>query len=125
MKRSSILVNTSRGEVVDENALAAALRDGVIAGAGIDVFEQEPPLQSNPLFSAPNIVLSPHVSGATEASRRRPALEAADAVLSPFTSLRPGSIATPAVGDVRTDARLVAPEPLRLVHSPRSPHESI
>src|SRR3546814_5287 len=70
MKRSSILVNTSRGEVVDENALAAALRDGVIAGAGIDVFEQEPPLQSNPLFSAPNIVLSPHVSGATAATRR-------------------------------------------------------
>lgn len=101
MKRSAILVNTSRGEIVDENALADALRNGTIAGAGIDVFEQEPPAPDNPLFQCPNIVLSPHVGGATEASRRRAALEAADAVLSTFASIQPKYVANPAAWDVR------------------------
>lgn len=66
MKPSAILINTARGAVVDNNALAQALKDGKIAGAGIDVYETEPPLPENhPLLSAPNAVLLPHVAYAT------------------------------------------------------------
>lgn len=62
MQPHAVLVNTSRGEVVDETALVQALTDGVIAGAALDVFETEPPHRS-PLLSMPNVVVSPHVGG--------------------------------------------------------------
>lgn len=66
MKPSAILINTARGAVVDNNALAQALKNGKIAGAGIDVYETEPPLPENhPLLSAPNAVLLPHIAYAT------------------------------------------------------------
>lgn len=65
-KPSAILINTARGNVVDMDALAESLRDGRIAGAGIDVYEKEPPLpHDHPLLSAPNCVLVPHVGYAT------------------------------------------------------------
>ena len=64
MQPHAILVNTCRGPVVDEHALAAALTNGDIAAAAIDVFEQEPPVNS-PLLTAPNLILSPHVAGIT------------------------------------------------------------
>ena len=65
MKKSAILVNTSRGGLVDELALAAALRDGQIAGAGLDVFSQEPPPVDHPLFTVDNALLTPHLAGPT------------------------------------------------------------
>ncbi len=65
-KSSAVLINTARGNVVDMNALALALKENRLAGAGIDVFEQEPPLpQNHPLFEVPNCVLVPHVGYAT------------------------------------------------------------
>jgi D-3-phosphoglycerate dehydrogenase len=64
MKKSSYLINTSRGGVVDEDALAAALTDGRIAGAGLDVFEKEPP--SGAILSAPSTILTPHIGGQTD-----------------------------------------------------------
>lgn len=66
MKPTSILINTARGNVVDIDALAKALNEGKIAGAGIDVYEKEPPLEgSHPLLNAPNCVAVPHIGYAT------------------------------------------------------------
>ena len=65
MKPSAYLINTCRGPVVDEPALIEALRLGTIAGAGLDVFDQEPPPPNNPLFSLQNVVLTAHFAGPT------------------------------------------------------------
>lgn len=75
MKKSAILINTARGPVVDSVALSQALKDGVIAGAGVDVFETEPPIdKEHPLFGAPNLVASPHVAFATAESMQKRAV---------------------------------------------------
>jgi D-3-phosphoglycerate dehydrogenase / 2-oxoglutarate reductase len=66
LPRHAVVVNTARGELIDQNALAAALVDGQLASAGLDVFEREPPDPNDPILSAPNTVLSGHVSSFTE-----------------------------------------------------------
>lgn len=71
MKPHAVLVNTARGPLVDTTALAAALREGRIRAAAIDVFDSEPPLPDNPLRQAPNCVLSPHMAGVTAESVMR------------------------------------------------------
>jgi phosphoglycerate dehydrogenase-like enzyme len=65
MRPTAYLVNTSRGPIVDELALAEALRAGTIAGAGIDVYDEEPLPMDHPLRDAPNTVLTPHVGYVT------------------------------------------------------------
>jgi phosphoglycerate dehydrogenase-like enzyme len=70
MKPTAILVNTSRGPIVDEDALVAALKNGTIAGAGLDVYDTEPLPAASPLLDAPNTVLLPHLGYVTEAGLR-------------------------------------------------------
>lgn len=80
MKSTALLINTARGAVVDNADLAQALRDGVIAGAGIDVLEQEPPPADHPLLAAdiPNLILTPHVAWAAIEARQRVVEKVAD-----------------------------------------------
>lgn len=71
MKRSAYLINTGRGPLIDEAALADALAKGTIAGAGLDVLSSEPPSADNPLLTAPNCIITPHIAWAAVASRKR------------------------------------------------------
>ncbi|MBW2056858.1 MAG: hydroxyacid dehydrogenase [Deltaproteobacteria bacterium] len=81
MKRTAWLINTARGEVVDEEALIDALKGGEIAGAGIDTFSSEPPRDISGLAHAGKTVLTPHIAGITEESFRRLGIEAAKNIL--------------------------------------------
>jgi phosphoglycerate dehydrogenase-like enzyme len=76
MKPGAVLVNTSRGAIVDEDALVGALRDGRLGAAGLDVFESEPAAHDNPLFELDNAVLTPHVTWYTADTMRRYLVEA-------------------------------------------------
>jgi glycerate dehydrogenase len=71
MKRSAFLLNTSRGPLVDDAALAEALNSERIAGAALDVLSVEPPPGGNPLFGAKNCIITPHIAWATRAARAR------------------------------------------------------
>lgn len=71
MKPSALLINTSRGPVIDEPALARALERGAIAGAALDVLSQEPPPADHPLLHAPRCIITPHIAWATRAARAR------------------------------------------------------
>lgn len=71
MKRHAILINTGRGPLIDEAALAAALRDGTIAGAGLDVLGNEPPAADNPLLNVERCIITPHIAWASREARHR------------------------------------------------------
>lgn len=71
LKRSAYLINTGRGPLIDEKALADALANGRIAGAGLDVLSTEPPAKDNPLIGAKNCIITPHIAWATNAARGR------------------------------------------------------
>ncbi|MFP3895429.1 MAG: D-2-hydroxyacid dehydrogenase [Anaerolineales bacterium] len=71
MKETAFILNNGRGPVIDNEALAEALNNGIIAGAGLDVLENEPPALDNPLLEAKNCYITPHISWATRASRSR------------------------------------------------------
>jgi lactate dehydrogenase-like 2-hydroxyacid dehydrogenase len=81
MKSSSILINTSRGTVVDTSALLQALRDGKIAAAGLDVTDPEPLPHDHPLYELPNCLITPHIASAGAATRAKMAHMAVDNLL--------------------------------------------
>ena len=81
MKENCILVNTARGGIVNETDLSWALKNNKIRGAGLDVFKEEPPLKSSPLFQLDNIVLSPHNAALTLECRKRMAVESAENIV--------------------------------------------
>ena len=74
MKETAVLVNVSRGEIIDEAALYDALKSGRIFGAGLDVFKKEPPTTDNPLVGLPNIVVTPHAAGGTRETQEKSSL---------------------------------------------------
>jgi phosphoglycerate dehydrogenase-like enzyme len=80
MKPTAFLINTARGAVVDEPALYEALRDKKIAGAGLDVFEEEPPLPGNPITKLDNVVMTAHTAGVDTKSRDDMARKAAESI---------------------------------------------
>lgn len=93
MKSSAFLLNTARGSVVDEQALADALKARTIAGAGSDVFEQEPPSKDNPLFTLDNYIVTPHMAAHSEESLARMATMMAEGVLDVLDGRQPQYIA--------------------------------
>jgi len=93
MKATAFLINTSRGPVVDEAALVAALEGGKIAGAGLDVYENEPFI--HPGLKRTNVVLAPHVASASLETRTKMACIAAENVAALFAGKRPANILNP------------------------------
>jgi len=81
MKRDAVLINTARGGIIDEVALAAMLREGRLGGAALDVFENEPLAAGSPLAGAPRLLLTPHIAGVTVESNERVSALIADRVL--------------------------------------------
>jgi phosphoglycerate dehydrogenase-like enzyme len=97
MHESAIIVNCSRGGIIDEAALVEVLKAGAIRGAGIDVFETEPPLADHPLFGLPNVILSPHVAGVTENGMKDMALNCARVIETFANGGRPATVLNPEV----------------------------
>jgi D-3-phosphoglycerate dehydrogenase len=89
LKTSCRIVNTSRGAVIDEQALVQALEAGAVAGAALDVFEVEPLSADHPLCRAPNALLTPHISSSTKESLEKMAVDAAQGVLDVLAGRRP------------------------------------
>lgn len=85
-KRNLLVINDSRGEVVDEMAVAEALKEKRIAGAALDVFEKEPPVKDHPLFGLENAVLTPHLGASTDEAQTAVSVEACKAIVAYLTS---------------------------------------
>ena len=96
-KPGALLVNTSRGPVVDEDALVRALHQRTLAGAALDVFEQEPVPADHPLLQAPNILLTPHISSSTREALDNMSRQAAQGLLDVLNGRRPEYVANPEV----------------------------
>ncbi len=101
MKKTAYLINNSRGPVVDENALYKALITGQIAGAGLDVFEQEPTSIGNPLLELENVVVAPHISSASYETRSRMAEMAAENLVAFFEDRVPPNLVNKEVLDIK------------------------
>jgi len=99
MKPGAFLINSSRGGIVDEDALYDHLANGKIAGAGMDVFRKEPPPPDHPLFSLDNFIGTPHIAGGTSEAMQRMAMTCAEEILRVFRGERPKFPLNPQVLD--------------------------
>jgi len=97
MKPGAIFISTARGGIHDENALQAALASGHLAGAGLDVWETEPPAHSHPLLALHNVIPSYHIAGVTHEARRNVATMAAEQILCLMAGQRPARMINPEV----------------------------
>jgi len=96
MKKGAYLINTARGEVVDEMALIKALKKGKLAGAGLDVFEFEPKVPKE-LIELENVVLTPHIGSATVEARTKMSIVAAENIVKVLSGKVPANIVNPEV----------------------------
>jgi Lactate dehydrogenase and related dehydrogenases len=96
MKPTAVVINVSRGEITDEKALAKAVREGWIAGVGVDVFSVEPPPPDHPLLQAAregfNVIVTPHIAGATSEARMRIINVTLENVIRVLAGLRPENV---------------------------------
>jgi len=99
IKKSAFIINTARGAIIDEQALIKALRDGRIAGAALDVFEEEPPKPDNPLLNMDNVLVTPHFASCTYEAYQREAFMAVEEVLKVLQGKKPEFVANPEVFD--------------------------
>ncbi|WP_291295603.1 hydroxyacid dehydrogenase [Elioraea sp.] len=98
MRKGAILINTARGTLVDEAALADALRSGQVSAAGLDVFTEEPMVASNPVLALPNAIITPHSAAGTAEGMRRMAMSCAESILARFAgTLDPHVVVNPEV----------------------------
>lgn len=97
MKNTGFVINTSRGGIIDEQALLRALKDGTIAGAALDVFEEEPPAADMPLFKLDNVLVTPHMAAMTDLALVNMAKDVANGILEALQNIRPQYLANPGV----------------------------
>jgi len=107
MKKTAYIINNSRGPVVDEKALYKALKEGWIAGAGMDVFEQEPTPLDNPILKLDNVVVAPHISSASIETRAQMAQMVADNLVAFFEGRKPPNLVNPDVMKIRPLKKLI------------------
>ncbi|MEM0058376.1 MAG: glyoxylate reductase [Candidatus Bathyarchaeia archaeon] len=107
MKKTAYLINNSRGAVVDEKALYKALKEGWIAGAALDVFEQEPTPVDNPLLKLDNVVVAPHISSASYETRSRMAEMVAENLIAFFEGKQPPNLVNPEVLKIRPPSKIL------------------
>lgn len=100
MKKTAIIINTSRGGIIEEKDLIRALQEGIIAAAGLDVYEKEPPAEDNPLLKMENVILTPHSAALTAECTLRMAIDGVKRVVKFFDGQMPENIANPAVLDL-------------------------
>lgn len=105
MKKTAYVINSARGPTVDEKALYDALKEDRIAGAALDVFEQEPTPTNNPLLKLQNVVVAPHIASATHETRSKMAEMAADNLIAFFEGKRPPNLVNPKVLEIRPLSR--------------------
>ena len=101
MKKTAYLINNSRGPVVDEKALYRAIKEKRIAGAALDVFEQEPTPVANPLLQLDNIIMAPHISSASYETRSKMAEIVSNNLIAFFKGIRPPNLVNPSVMQTR------------------------
>lgn len=100
MKKGSFLVNTARGPVVEEGALVEALKSGHLAGAGLDVFDNEPTISSE-LIAMPNVILTPHIASATQEARNKMGEQAVASIIDTLSGKKPENLVDEKIWETR------------------------